>query len=57
MSIGTNIKHDDDSELTDREKAKRYLKTWSKKRLIQHHLDLASFNRVEAWAEKYDESK
>ena len=40
--------------LTQREKATRHLKTWSKAKLIQHCLNASKIGWIDKWADEYE---
>ena len=45
--------HTGNDVLTDREKAERHLKTWTKERLILHALNASKLSWTEKWADDY----
>lgn len=46
-----------DEELTDREKARLHLRTWTRRALTERVLNSASHDRLAAWAREYDEDR
>lgn len=46
---------DPDDVFPVREKAKRHLKTWTKKQLVDHLSVAAKDGWIELWADKYDD--
>lgn len=46
-----------DDKLTDREKARKILKTWSKRVLVERVLNTASEDRLGSWAWEHDQDE